>query len=113
MLLLCNLAGRRGHKVVGWNSWQFEPVSLLCLLLFFLRSSAYLQTKQDLNAAHSPGPSPEPRSVYASDRNQACDEVVYRTGRYTLGAICHEHILALINVTHIPLNSAASPFQST
>lgn len=30
------------------------------------------------------GPSTEPQSVYGSGRNQACDEVVYWGGRYTL-----------------------------
>lgn len=32
----------------------------------------------------APGPSTEPRCVYGSGRNQACDGVVYRAGRYTL-----------------------------
>lgn len=31
----------------------------------------------------APGPSTEPRSVYGSGRNQACDGVVYRVSRYT------------------------------
>lgn len=32
----------------------------------------------------APGPSTEPRCVYGSGRNQACDGVVYRASRYTL-----------------------------
>lgn len=56
-----------------------------------MQSSAYLQTKQDLNGAPSPGPFTEPRFVYGSGRNQACDEVVYWTGRYTLRPKDWEH----------------------
>lgn len=113
LLLLCNLAGRRGNKVIkqsGEIAGSSNPVSPFFLLFFLLLSSAYLQTKQDLNGAQSPGPSTEPRSVYGSDRNQACDEVVYRTRRYTLGACCCPHIPAPINFSHILLNSAPSPF---
>lgn len=112
LLLLCNLAGRCGNKVIkqsGEIAGSSNPVSPFFLLFFLLRSSAYLQTKQDLNGAQSPGPSTEPRSVYGSDRNQACDEVVYRTRRYTLGACCCPHIPAPINFSHILLNSAPSP----
>lgn len=60
--------------------------------------------------AQSQGPSTEPRSVYGWGRNQACDEVVYRTRRYTLGACRCAHIPALINISHILLNSATSHF---